>query len=193
MTTSLSMSTPSIEYAWLLPMLSIFGVAVAGVVVEAFLPRRRRYRTQLVLCGGGLVSALISVVALVGTRGMAVAGAVAVDGFGGEARRRPGEVRPRQLPESQRGPVAVIENRIGLRPVAHEDKRRFEEDFGQGPRIRDPGEEVASEPMPVAASHPDGLGDGLGGAPEFVHAGIGGVIRAARGAAGPGKPRDRAV
>lgn len=80
MTTSLSMSTPSIEYAWLLPMLSIFGVAVAGVVVEAFLPRRRRYRTQLVLCGGGLVSALISVVALVGTRGMAVAGAVAVDG-----------------------------------------------------------------------------------------------------------------
>ena len=72
--------------------------------------------------------------------------------------------------------------------MAHEDKRRFEEDFGQGPRIRDPGEEVASEPMPVAASHPDGLGDGLGERQNsFMR--VSGSHPAARGAAGPGKPR----
>ena len=33
-------------------MLIVFGVAVAGVLVEAFLPRKARYRAQLVLSLG---------------------------------------------------------------------------------------------------------------------------------------------
>ncbi|MEX3653541.1 MULTISPECIES: NADH-quinone oxidoreductase subunit NuoN [Mycolicibacterium] len=76
----LSMPAPSIEYGRLAPMLVVFGVAVAGVVVEAFAPQHRRRGIQLVLCGGGLASALIAVIAGAGTGGMAMAGAVAVDG-----------------------------------------------------------------------------------------------------------------
>ena len=41
------MTAPSVEYAVLLPMLIVFGVAVAGVLVEAFLPRTARYVTQV--------------------------------------------------------------------------------------------------------------------------------------------------
>ena len=37
---------PTIEYAQLWPMLVVFGVACLGVVVEAFVPRERRYLTQ---------------------------------------------------------------------------------------------------------------------------------------------------
>ena len=37
---------PTIEYAQLWPLLVVFGVACLGVVVEAFLPRERRYLTQ---------------------------------------------------------------------------------------------------------------------------------------------------
>jgi NADH-quinone oxidoreductase subunit N len=71
---------PSIEYAQLSPMLIVFGVAVAGVLVEAFAPTRYRYGGQLVLSIGGLAAALIAVVALAGTRASAAVGAVAVDG-----------------------------------------------------------------------------------------------------------------
>lgn len=78
------MPTPSVEYGLLSPMLIVFGVAVAGVLVEAFLPRRARYRAQLVLCIGGLAAALVAVIVLGrglhGTDGhVAVMGAVAVD------------------------------------------------------------------------------------------------------------------
>ena len=45
-------------------MLIVFGVAVAGVLVEAFLPRQRRYGAQLVLSLGGLVAAFVAVVVL---------------------------------------------------------------------------------------------------------------------------------
>ena len=36
----MSMPTPSVEYSLISPELIVFGVAVTGVLVEAFLPRR---------------------------------------------------------------------------------------------------------------------------------------------------------
>ena len=41
--------TPLIEYRSLLPMLIVFGVAVVGVLVEAFMGRTGRHSVQLVL------------------------------------------------------------------------------------------------------------------------------------------------
>jgi NADH-quinone oxidoreductase subunit N len=65
-------------------MLIVLGVAVVGVLVEAFLPRQQRYAAQLVLSLGGLVAAFVAVVGLArdlhgGTGRTAVMGAVAVD------------------------------------------------------------------------------------------------------------------
>ena len=54
-------SKPSIEYAELWPMLLVFGVACVGVLVEAFLPRERRYVVQAVLALAGLVGAFVGV------------------------------------------------------------------------------------------------------------------------------------
>src|ERR1700730_17974091 len=84
MTEALGMLTPSVEYGLLSPILIVLGVAVVGVLVEAFLPRQQRYAAQLVLSLGGLVAAFVSVVALArdlhgGTWRTAVMGAVAVD------------------------------------------------------------------------------------------------------------------
>ncbi len=50
---------PHIEYSRLWPLLLVFGVACAGVLVEAFLPRERRYLVQVVLTLAGLVGALV--------------------------------------------------------------------------------------------------------------------------------------
>ncbi|PQP17533.1 NADH-quinone oxidoreductase subunit NuoN [Rhodococcus opacus] len=77
---STTLRAPDIEYGQLAPMLIVFGVAVAGVLVEAFLPRRGRYSSHLVLALGGLTAAFVAVVMLAGTRDSTVAGAVAVDG-----------------------------------------------------------------------------------------------------------------
>ncbi|MDJ0391834.1 NADH-quinone oxidoreductase subunit NuoN [Rhodococcus sp. G-MC3] len=78
------LTPPGIEYSQLSPMLVVFAVAVAGVLVEAFAPPAMRFRAQLTLALGGSVAALGSVIALavsttgtVGTR--AVMGAVAID------------------------------------------------------------------------------------------------------------------
>ncbi|WP_006245518.1 NADH-quinone oxidoreductase subunit NuoN [Mycolicibacterium tusciae] len=80
----MNLQTPVVEYDLLLPMLIVFGVAIAGVLVEAFLPRQRRYAAQLVLCLGGLAAAFVAVVAL--ARDMhdtvgrsAIMGAVVID------------------------------------------------------------------------------------------------------------------
>ncbi|MBA2444226.1 MAG: NADH-quinone oxidoreductase subunit NuoN [Nocardioidaceae bacterium] len=54
--------SPEIAYGRLYPLLIIFGVAIVGVLVEAFLPRRQRYTAQLVLSLGGLVASLVGVV-----------------------------------------------------------------------------------------------------------------------------------
>jgi NADH-quinone oxidoreductase subunit N len=57
-----TMPSPSVEYGLLSPIFIVFGVAVAGVLVEAFLPRRARYGTQVILGIGGLIAAFVAVV-----------------------------------------------------------------------------------------------------------------------------------
>jgi NADH-quinone oxidoreductase subunit N len=81
---------PHIEYGALSPLLIVFGVALLGVLVEAFVPRGRRYAVQTVLAMVGLLAALAAtiVVALhLGSVGGGAAhgsivaeGAIAVDG-----------------------------------------------------------------------------------------------------------------
>ena len=83
-------SKPSIEYGLLSPMLIVFGVALVGVVVEAFVARRRRYVVQSVLAFTGVLGALVATVIVAsnlaprgdtaGRGQIAVEGAVAVDG-----------------------------------------------------------------------------------------------------------------
>ncbi|MEV4240441.1 MULTISPECIES: NADH-quinone oxidoreductase subunit NuoN [unclassified Nocardia] len=75
-----SMPAPSIEYAKLSPMLIVFGVAVVGVLVEAFAPRHHRYAIQVPLGLAGLVAALVAVLRLSGTKATVMVGAVAIDG-----------------------------------------------------------------------------------------------------------------
>ncbi|MGZ4593823.1 MAG: NADH-quinone oxidoreductase subunit NuoN [Actinomycetes bacterium] len=72
--------TPSIEYHQLLPMLIVFGVALVGVLVEAFMGRAGRHQVQVVLSVAGLVAAFVAVVSLAGDHQIAAVGAVAVDG-----------------------------------------------------------------------------------------------------------------
>jgi len=50
---------PHIEYGQLAPMLIVFGVAVVGVLVEAFVGRSWRYRVQVPLAFAGLLAALV--------------------------------------------------------------------------------------------------------------------------------------
>jgi NADH-quinone oxidoreductase subunit N len=81
---------PSIEYSLLSPILIIAGVAVVGVLVEAYAPRRLRYLIQTLLALAGVVGALVATV-IIGMNlesladgaaygSIAAAGAVAVDG-----------------------------------------------------------------------------------------------------------------
>jgi len=79
-----TITPPTVEYGLVSPMLIVLGVAVFGVLVEAFLPRTARYPVQLTLAIGGQVAALVAVVvqwvALDSSVGrIAVMGAVAVD------------------------------------------------------------------------------------------------------------------
>jgi len=81
---------PTIDYGAVSPMLVIFGVALLGVLVEAFVARRSRYLTQTVLAVVGVVGALVATVLVAGNlspksgtagRGkVVVGGAIAVDG-----------------------------------------------------------------------------------------------------------------
>jgi NADH-quinone oxidoreductase subunit N len=79
----MTLPTPSIEYFLLCPMLIVFGVAVAGVLVEAFVPRRFRYGAQVTLALGGLVAAFIAVIVVARSiqpsGRTAVLGAMAID------------------------------------------------------------------------------------------------------------------
>ena len=72
--------TPDIDYLALLPVLVVVGAAIASVLVEAFVPARVRYVTQVTLFHGSLAASLAAVVILAGTRLVTAAGAVAVDG-----------------------------------------------------------------------------------------------------------------
>ncbi len=58
------MPTPPVEYSLLMPMLIVFGTAVTGVLIEAFLPRRIRYVSQVLLSITGLVAAFVDVLVL---------------------------------------------------------------------------------------------------------------------------------
>ncbi|WP_371603068.1 NADH-quinone oxidoreductase subunit NuoN [Streptomyces sp. NBC_01220] len=77
---------PVIEYTQLTPVLIVIGVAVLGVLVEAFVPRRARYYTQVFLAVAALVAAFAAVIGLAaagyGTTKAHIAamGAIAVDG-----------------------------------------------------------------------------------------------------------------
>jgi NADH-quinone oxidoreductase subunit N len=80
----MSLPTPSVEYALISPMLIVLGAAVLGVLVEAFLPRRRRYAAQVSLSLTALVAAFVAVLVIVrglhgGNGSSAVMGAVAID------------------------------------------------------------------------------------------------------------------
>jgi NADH-quinone oxidoreductase subunit N len=81
--------TPHIEYGQLSPMLVVFGVAVVGVLVEAFAPRAQRRGLQLALTLGGLAAAFILTILVAATSSLftdgspghvAAMGAVGVDG-----------------------------------------------------------------------------------------------------------------
>ncbi|ETW21681.1 NADH:ubiquinone oxidoreductase subunit N [Mycobacterium gastri 'Wayne'] len=64
-------------------MLIVFGVAVVGVLAEAFLPRRMRYGAQVTLTVGGLIAAFVTVImvarSIPASGRPAVLGSVAVD------------------------------------------------------------------------------------------------------------------
>jgi NADH-quinone oxidoreductase subunit N len=84
---------PTIEYFELSPLLIVFGVAVAGVLVEAFVGRRLRYPVQVALTLLGLVAALVATILValdlpsaggsVAAQGLVAAeGSIVVDGPG---------------------------------------------------------------------------------------------------------------
>src|ERR1700712_1058078 len=78
------MPAPTVEYGLLSPIFIVFGVAVVGVLVEAFLPRRARYGAQVLLALGGLIAATAAVVVVARRLDLpgryAVLHALAVDG-----------------------------------------------------------------------------------------------------------------
>jgi NADH-quinone oxidoreductase subunit N len=71
---------PHIDYAAVSPILIVFGVAVVGVLIEAFVAETYRSRIQLVVALLGLAGAFAAVIALAGSEKLAAAQAVAVDG-----------------------------------------------------------------------------------------------------------------
>ncbi|HTW02223.1 MAG TPA: NADH-quinone oxidoreductase subunit NuoN [Streptosporangiaceae bacterium] len=83
-----TISAPSIEFSQLSPMLVVFGVALAGVLVEAFVPRALRRPVQVVLALGGLAAGFVLTIVIAATSNIfshgspghiAAEGAVAVD------------------------------------------------------------------------------------------------------------------
>ena len=72
--------SPEVAYSLLAPMLIVFGAAVLGVLVEAFVPAGRRRLAQLLVAVGGLLGALVAVIAIAGTSELVVNDAIAIDG-----------------------------------------------------------------------------------------------------------------
>ncbi len=78
--TTAPFTAPHVEWGKLSPMLIVLGAATVGVLVEAFGPRKARYRLQVGLTLVALAAAFAAVIALHNTPGsIAAAGAVAVD------------------------------------------------------------------------------------------------------------------
>jgi NADH-quinone oxidoreductase subunit N len=76
-----SLPAPKIDYALAMPMLIVFGAALVGVLVEAFVPRRFRYVAQVGVSVVGLLAAFVAVVrAANGTKASTASGSIVVDG-----------------------------------------------------------------------------------------------------------------
>ena len=76
-----SLPAPKIDYTLVMPMLIVFGAAMISVLVEAFVPRRARYASQIAVTVLGLVAAFVAVVrASNGTKGSTASGSIVVDG-----------------------------------------------------------------------------------------------------------------
>ncbi len=74
-------SAPSVSYHLVAPMLIVFGAALLGVLVEAFVPRRARYGVQVALALAGLVASFVAVVLAADHRkATTLARAVVIDG-----------------------------------------------------------------------------------------------------------------
>ncbi|MCI4063781.1 NADH-quinone oxidoreductase subunit NuoN [Micromonospora sp. R77] len=71
---------PSIDYAALAPILIMLGVALVGVLVEAFVPRRLRNTVQLLLALAAVLGALTMVILNADDRLVTAGQAIAVDG-----------------------------------------------------------------------------------------------------------------
>lgn len=71
---------PKIEYAQLMPVIIVLGVALAGVLVEALAPRQLRRPFQLTLTFGGLAAAGIALVTASAADGIVAQGSIAYDG-----------------------------------------------------------------------------------------------------------------
>ncbi|MPZ61778.1 MAG: NADH-quinone oxidoreductase subunit NuoN [Propionibacteriales bacterium] len=86
----IEIESPNIAYSAIYPILIVFGVALVGVLVEAFAPRPRRYVVQTVLAAAGLGLAFVGTVLVAGDLpetqnglargGIEAEGALAVDG-----------------------------------------------------------------------------------------------------------------
>jgi len=77
--------SPTISYAACWPILVVLGVACAGVLVEAFVPRERRYLTQVALAVGGLLAALAGTIGIGASSVLGTTtaeGALVIDGPG---------------------------------------------------------------------------------------------------------------
>ncbi|ABM12693.1 NADH-quinone oxidoreductase subunit NuoN [Mycolicibacterium vanbaalenii] len=80
----MNIPTPTVEYGLISPMLIVLAAAVLGVLVEAFVPRGRRYAVQVTLSIAALVASFVAVVLVArdlhgGSGSEAVMGAIAVD------------------------------------------------------------------------------------------------------------------
>ena len=76
----MTLPAPNVEFAALSPMLIAFGAGILGIILEAVLPRHRRYRAQLAVGCAALTAAFVAVALLAGHRGHAVMGSVTIDG-----------------------------------------------------------------------------------------------------------------
>lgn len=74
------LNLPSIDYAALAPILIMLGAALLGVLVEAFVPRRARHTSQLLLALVSVLAAFVAVILADDRHGVTIGGAIAVDG-----------------------------------------------------------------------------------------------------------------
>jgi NADH-quinone oxidoreductase subunit N len=72
--------SPSIAYGALTPVLIPAGAAIAGVLVEAFVPAVVRWRTQAAVAALGMLGALVAVALLAGDHVITADTAISVDG-----------------------------------------------------------------------------------------------------------------